>query len=287
VAGAGEWAFGSSKVRRRGIALSPGCNSQNSPRIRLLSWNIQQGGGRRVGAIHDAIVGFGPDVIILTEYRSNPSGALLTRLAAAGWEHAATSNPPPRRNGVAVLSRQPLTVRSPPRSIPQERWVEVELPAYGLALAAVYVPIRGGDVTRKDAYWRGLLEVAAAKRYTSFLFIGDWNTGAQIGDAEPDRRGFSCCEHFAAMSEHGFVEAWRLFHPGEREFSWYSRRGGTDLNGFRIDHAFVSAQLREQLLSCEYSQTERLAGVSDHAPLVLDLRKGSATQAIVHGAGRA
>jgi exodeoxyribonuclease-3 len=240
--------------------------------MRLVSWNIRHGGGRRASAIYDTLIGHAADVIVLTEYRSSPGTALLSRLSAAGWPHATTSDPAPRRNGVAVLSRAPFLVRNAPSLVPLERWVEVELPAYGLALAAVYLPVRGRDVAKKDAYWREVLKAAAMRRHASFLFVGDWNTGAPIGDVEPEGTGFSCCEHFAAMPEQGFVEAWRLLHPRERAFSWYSRRGSIALNGFRIDHAFLSEQLRERLVSCEYSDVERSAGVSDHAPLLLELR---------------
>jgi len=248
---------------------------QGLPRTRVVSWNIRHGGGERLGPIFRALVGHAPDVIVLTEYRSSPSAPLLERLAAAGWPHVVTSHPAPRRNGVAVLSRELLITRRPPRSIPPDRWVEVEVPAYALALAAVYAPVRGRDVSNKDAYWRGVLEAAAMRRHTAFLFVGDWNTGAPIGDAEPEGRGFSCCEHFAAMREHGFVDAWRLLHPHQRTFSWSSRRGGADLRGFRIDHAFISKALRDRLVSCEYSEVERCAAVSDHAALLLDLRLGS------------
>ena len=240
--------------------------------MRIVSWNIRHGGGRRLRAIYDVLIRHAPDIIILTEYRSNPSTSLLERLATAGWPHTATSDPAPRSNGIAVLSREPLIARRPPSSVTSHRWVEVEAPTYGFAHAAVYVPVRGRDVTKKDAYWRGILEAAEMRRDTAFLFVGDWNTGAPIGDAEPEGRGFSCCEHFAAMPEHGFVDAWRLFHPNERAFSWYSRRGRADRNGFRIDHAFLSGRLRERLVSCEYSDVERSAGASDHAALLLDLR---------------
>jgi exodeoxyribonuclease III len=231
--------------------------------------NIRQGGGRRLGAICDAIIGHAPDVIILTEYRSTPGEPLLSRLADVAWPHFATCEPPPRENGIAVLAREPL-VRRPP--ILPDRWVEVELPVQGFTLAAVHVPVRGRDVRRKDAYWRRLLEYPSLRRSTPFLFAGDWNTGAPLGDAEPEGRGFSCCEHFAAMSEHGFVDAWRRLHPDGRAYSWYSRRKGRELNGFRIDHAFLSEPLSIRLLACDYSDDERRAGVSDHAPLLLELQ---------------
>jgi exodeoxyribonuclease-3 len=258
---------------RASLASFGGVNRRrrDSSSVRLVSWNIRHGGGRRVDMIYDALIGHAPDVIILTEYRSAPGAALLARLAASGWPHAASSDPAPRRNGVAVLSREPLIVRRSPSLVPTGRWVEVELPSYGLALAAVYVPFGGRDVTRKDAFWRRILEAAAARRDAAFLFVGDWNTGAPSGDAQPEGTAFSCSEHFAAMPARGFVEAWRLLHPRQRAFSWYSRRDGTDLRGFRIDHAFLSEQLCERLMSCEYSDIERFAGASDHAALLLDL----------------
>jgi exodeoxyribonuclease-3 len=206
-------ALGNDGLRSWGTAVHSDVACQGPPGMRVLSWNVRHGGGRRLGAIFHALVGHGPDVIVLTEYRSSSSASLLERLAAAGWPHAVTSDPAPRRNGIAILSRELLIARRPPDSLPPDRWVEVEIPAYGLALAAVYVPVRGRDVSKKDAYWRAVLEVAAVSRDAPFLFVGDWNTGAPIGDAEPDGRGFSCCEHFAAMPEHGFVEAWRLLHP--------------------------------------------------------------------------
>lgn len=239
--------------------------------MRVVSWNIRHGGGRRAEAIYNVLTGHKPDVIVLTEYRSKPSAPLITCLAAAGWPHVATSDPGPRVNGVAVLSRETLIAHRTPNSVPADRWVEVEVPAYGLTLAAVYVPVRGRDVAKKDAYWRGVLKAATARRDMPFLFVGDWNTGAPIGDAEPEGTGFTCCEHFVAMLDHGFVDAWRLLHPCQRSFSWYSRRRGADLNGFRIDHAFLSDRLRERLVSCEYSDIERTAGVSDHAALLLDV----------------
>jgi len=240
--------------------------------MRVVSWNIRHGGGRRRDAVYNTLVGHAPNIIVLTEYRSGPGLLLVKSLAEVGWPHVATSNPAPRRNGIAVVSRRPFTVYRPPGSVPPDRWVEVEVPDYGLALAAVYVPIRGNDVKPKDAYWRAVLKEAATRRGSPFLCVGDWNTGDRIGDAEPEGRSFSCSEHFAAMAEEGFVEAWRLLHPHQSAFSWYSRRRGADGNGFRIDHAFLSEQLRQRLVSCEYSDIERAGGISDHAALVLNLR---------------
>jgi len=40
---------------------------------------------------------------------------------------------------------------------------------------------------------------------------------------------------------------------------------------FRIDHAFLSATLAARAGSIRYSHDERLAGLSDHSPRILDL----------------
>jgi exonuclease III len=64
----------------------------------------------------------------------------------------------------------------------------------------------------------------------------------------------------------GFCDLWRRRYPDGREFSWYSTRR----NGFRIDHAFLSPALAARAGEVRYSHEERLSGLSDHSPLILD-----------------
>jgi exonuclease III len=42
-------------------------------------------------------------------------------------------------------------------------------------------------------------------------------------------------------------------------------------NGFRIDHAFLSQDLAAHAGTIRYSHEERIAGLSDHSPLILEL----------------
>ena len=65
----------------------------------------------------------------------------------------------------------------------------------------------------------------------------------------------------------GFRDLWRHRYPDGREYSWYSHRG----NGFRIDHAFLSPGLAARAGAMRYSHEERLAGLSDHSVLLLEL----------------
>ena len=72
---------------------------------------------------------------------------------------------------------------------------------------------------------------------------------------------------WTAWTAVGFSDLWRHRYPDGREFSWYSHRG----NGFRIDHAFLSSSLAARAGVIRYSHEERLAGLSDHSVLLLDL----------------
>ena len=45
--------------------------------MRLLTWNLQHGGGSRIGGIAEALLPYEADVLVLSEFRNNKSGADL------------------------------------------------------------------------------------------------------------------------------------------------------------------------------------------------------------------
>jgi hypothetical protein len=69
--------------------------------MRLLAWNIRQGGGSRLSQIADALTCHDADIVVLSEYRGGPSAPrLCAALHGLGYRHAPTLVPPPNRNGV-------------------------------------------------------------------------------------------------------------------------------------------------------------------------------------------
>src|SRR5215472_5924296 len=77
--------------------------------MRLLAWNIRQGGGSRLPRIADALKRHDADIVVLSEYRGGPSAPrLCAALHALGYRHATTLVPPPSRNGVLVAARFPF-----------------------------------------------------------------------------------------------------------------------------------------------------------------------------------
>jgi hypothetical protein len=57
--------------------------------MRLLAWNIRQGGGSRLGRIADALVRHEADVLVLSEYRGGEAATRLREvLNTRGYAYA-------------------------------------------------------------------------------------------------------------------------------------------------------------------------------------------------------
>ena len=97
------------------------------------------------------------------------------------------------------------------------------------------------------------------------MAIGDFNTCRAFLD---EAGAIDATAHYMdAIEQIGFCDLWRHRYPDRREYSWFSTRN----NGFRIDHAFLSQELAACAGTVHYSHEERIAGLSDHSPLILEL----------------
>src|SRR5258708_25773288 len=77
--------------------------------MRLLAWNIRQGGGSRVARIADALTRHEADILVLSEYRGGESAKrLLGALNTLGYAYVTALAPPPRFNGVLIAARCPF-----------------------------------------------------------------------------------------------------------------------------------------------------------------------------------
>jgi len=230
--------------------------------MRLLAWNIRQGGGTRLAAIVGALMRHDADVLVLSEYRGGDSALRLREaLARLGYPHATALMPPPGKSGVLVASRRRLRAAAAlSEALPEPyRLVHVEIGK--LSLCGVYMP----NLLAKVPYWEAVVAALATRVDGHAVAIGDFNTCRAYVD-EPG--AIDRCAHFMdRVAGIGFCDLWRHRYPEGREYSWYSHRG----NGFRIDHAFLSPALARRAGAVRYSHDERLAGLSDHSPLILDL----------------
>ncbi len=231
--------------------------------VRLLAWNIRQGGGTRLAAIVAALAAHAADILVLSEYRGGDSGArLIAALAAIGYRHVSAPPPPPGRNGTLVAARARFGLHEAGAAgLPEPyKLVAAEFPDF--RLYGVYMP----NLKAKVPYWDALLAMLAGDAALPTLAIGDFNTCRAYVD---EAGAIDALAHYMdRVAEIGFCDLWRQRYPERREYSWYSTRG----NGFRIDHAFLSPVLAARAGAIRYSHAERLAGLSDHSPLIVDLR---------------
>jgi exodeoxyribonuclease-3 len=231
--------------------------------LRLLAWNIRQGGGKRLAAIIAALAQHDADILVISEYRGGDAGARLrAALASIGYGHASAAIPPPGGNGVLIAARHPFDDGGPVSEAMPEPYRMVRAYFGPVRIYGIYMP----NLLKKVPYWEALIAALAAEPLQAdVLAIGDFNTCRAYVD-EPG--AIDACAHYMdAVAAIGFCDLWRRRYPEGREFSWYSTRG----NGFRIDHAFLSAAMAARAGEVRYSHEERLSGLSDHSPLLLDL----------------
>lgn len=231
--------------------------------LRLLAWNIRQGGGSRLARIAAALIEHDADILVLSEYRGGASAARLRAvLAGLGYGHTTAEEPPPGRSGVLIAARHRFDDGGPASDAVEEPWRMVRAYFGPLGICGVYMP----NLLKKVPYWQALIAALAAESlHAESLATGDFNTCRAYVD-EPG--AIDATAHFLDEIERiGFCDLWRRRNPEGREFSWYSTRG----NGFRIDHAFPSARLAGRVTDIRYSHAERLAGLSDHSPLIVEL----------------
>ena len=159
------------------------------------------------------------------------------------------------------------------------RVVTLELP--DLYLVTIYVPNAQNDLRRlgyrmewDDALRDYLCRLDAVK---PVVVCGDLNVAHQPIDLKnpaANRRnaGFTDEERskFTALLDAGFVDTFRLLHPDEVKYSWWSYRFSARLKnaGWRIDYFLTSRRLADRI---------RLADIhtdihgSDHCPVELVL----------------
>ncbi len=239
--------------------------------MRILSWNILQGGGKRAANVAKTIVDANPDVVILQEFRHGSSRSVLQgAMESAGLVHVYVPEPESNRsNTLAAFSRLPMqgSVFSPSDdpSPATALAIDLQLQLPGdseLSIIGVHLPHK----KKQLPYWNALLALDPASRTKNSLVVGDFNCGIPFQDSET--KTFYATQQFQSFLQQGWIDSWRSRHPKEREFSWISTRKG---NGFRYDHALASPKLDAAISSIEYDHQPRELGISDHSLITIDI----------------
>jgi exonuclease III len=244
---------------------------QNS-HLRIMAWNIQQGGETRREPITARLREWQPDVCILLEYgNTDASRWVRNRLEDAGLSNTIETVDVRRyyEYGMLIAARWPLHVLGDQLEGARERrWrlVRAEGPL-PLGIGCAHVTSRSERPGNKYRCLQSLVELKQSWPHGAGLIVGDFNTGQQGIDEETPYFNDREQAFMENMVADGWVDAFRHTHGDERAYTWW-RRIESQMQGFRMDHAFVSPALLPHFRRCDLVYDEK---ASDHAALVIDL----------------
>ncbi len=234
--------------------------------MKILTWNIEHGGSSRIDDILQTLVNHNPDLIVLTEFRAVNEIQIRDRLKNAGWYFQLSSNPEAKTNGIFIACKEPIELYEIEQNrLPnaQHRWLNVLVPRLGLYILGVHIP-GATDKWGKEDFWKAVVQYAGDRIDTQSIIIGDFNTGLKI---DSEGTPFALRKYMEKLANIGWIDAWRMKHPLERDFTWFSRVG----NGFRLDYAFITPLLMDNLHVADHSHEERVKNYSDHSSLIIEL----------------
>ncbi len=255
--------------------------------MRLVSWNVN---GIRAAAkktFFDYLENEAPDVLCVQETKAHPEQldeTLLTPPDYYTYWHAGEKK---GYSGVATFTRtRPAQVRSGTEIIPMDtegRVLRTEFKDF--ALYNIYFPNGGRGEVRlryKLDFYDQILEHFEKERAegTPIVICGDVNTAHHPIDLKNPKQnektsGFMPIERawLDRITDLGYVDTFRHFHPdAEDQYSWWDMRTrARDRNaGWRIDYFIVTPDM---LPRCKDASIQMDVMGSDHAPVVLDLKK--------------
>lgn len=231
--------------------------------MRVLNFNIRQGGGTRVAALAAHVARLAPDIAVITEFRDNARGAALCAgLAQAGLVHTVRAQAEPNRNSVLIAARRRVTDFPLPLG-DEDRHRMIAARIDDVLVVGAYFALGKAKEPAFRLLLSGLLQ-----REGSVLLAGDLNTGlARIDYDDRYLKRLYAEDDFRRLPEHGWTDAWRGMHgPTRFEPTWLSPNRGT---GYRLDHMFMAGELVGRLCDCRYDHATR-PGLSDHSAMIAE-----------------
>jgi len=234
--------------------------------IRLLSWNILQGGGKRAADIAAHIESIQPDIVTLQEFRNGKAAPIiLDALNRVGLEHQHLFNSAAAKNTVMLAANIPFQSQPWASDLDAKLCVHASFnlntatTTTSLDLFAAHLPQKRAQVPYFDAL--GKIDV---EDYDAAVIIGDLNCGIPFEDSET--KSFVNTHMFQNLLRKGWIDSWRTRNPTTREFTWISSRG----NGYRYDHCLANAKADSMIKKVEYLQSVREEKCSDHAAILVE-----------------
>ena len=258
--------------------------------IRVATWNVNSVRSR-IGHLASWLKSFHPDVALLQELKCTTDGFPRLELEDLGYNLAVVGQK--TYNGVAILSRHPMTVeleRLPEgEGDDQARYVEalIQPGKRVLRVASIYLPNGNPAPGEKFAYklaWLARLHRHAASLLAHeepMVLGGDYNvapTDDDVYDPEGWKDDALCRPESRAgyrrLVNLGFTDAFRALHSEPHRYSFWDYQAGRwqKDEGLRIDHLLLSPQAADRLTAADIDRGPRKQEKpSDHTPVWCEL----------------
>lgn len=228
--------------------------------IKILSWNIQAGGGSRVLSIIKKITESKSNIVTLNEFRNNASGQKIRNsLLKAGFRYQAVTASKSNDNSVIVAASIPFDAQLYPGADLNYSGNIVTAHFSAFSLMGVYMPHKKKH--KLFEYCRSVINDSDKP----FVVAGDYNSGKNYVDQKGN--SFWYTDQLSAMEKEGMSDAFRFVNSDVEEYSWYSHQK----NGYRYDHIYIDDTLKPIVKNCYYDHSTRSEGLSDHSAMFLEL----------------
>jgi len=242
--------------------------------VKLLSWNILQGGGRRADGIARLLIDHAPDIITLQEFRDSDDrrggkDEIMKALAHLGHKFVhIPETEGPHEHTILISSRfgfdaGPFLSEEISPLPMLEAYFSAESFGFEFSLIAVHFPQKKAQIPLFEA----LKKDSESLLSMNALIIGDMNCGIPFIDS--DSKTFSSTQYYQDLLHAGWIDSWRSRNIEAREFSWVSPRTG---NRFRYDQVLASPSFDGRIKSAVYDHKPRetTPRLSDHSLMLVE-----------------
>ncbi len=244
--------------------------------LRVMTYNILEGGGERMPYIRDVIRGQSPDAVAIQEANDRDLIESLARELEMRLVYGEANSP----YSVAWLTSLPIH-RSANHRLPELRKtlleVEVEWEGQPLRLYNLHLRANPESEGQRLEEIQAVLRVIGPAGAEPRLIMGDFNSVGPndqfISDVQFPDEDIAFAERayplprmvIPAMLAAGFVDVYRALHP---DTGGYTTRTPTPV--VRIDYVFASPALAARAVSCDRIEGSLPVYASDHLPVRAD-----------------
>ncbi|CAI8373818.1 MAG: Exodeoxyribonuclease [Owenweeksia sp. TMED14] len=251
--------------------------------MKIISWNVNGIRSAASKGLITQLAKWDADIVCFQETKATEH-QVAEVLLGSGYNVIAHSADKKGYSGTALISKsKPISTRIGVGHIEHDgegRFIVAEFSEYYVCTA--YVPNSKSDLSRIpnrqdwDVTIADILEYYDNKK--PVIYCGDLNVAHKAIDLANSKSNYNRTPGHTQIEidgmdyllNKGFVDSWRIDHPAEVKYSWWSMRSGARSRniGWRLDYHVISKRLVPRIKATDILNEEF---GSDHCPVVLEI----------------